>query len=88
MLQRFFFSCFTITNDHKDYVKASLIKNIACMFHVTVEQLKQMTNWKMVSVGKMIEDKIVKVYYGIKHNEEEVEEEEEEEVEEEQEEEI
>ena len=32
MLQRFFFSCFTITNDHKDYVKASLIKDIACMF--------------------------------------------------------
>ena len=59
MLQRFFFSCFTITNDHKDYVKASLIKNIACMFHVTVEQLKEMTNWKMVSIGKKIDEIVV-----------------------------
>ena len=60
MIQRFFNSCFIITNDHNDFVEASLKKKIACMFDVTVEQLKQKAKWKMVSIGKRIEGKIIK----------------------------
>ena len=45
-------------NDHTDQIEASLVKKIAFMFDVTGDQLKQMTKWNMVSVGKNIEGKI------------------------------